>query len=116
MMDAYALIGAASTAFVRNRGQRPPPLKVALHLVVDVPTHFGDTFRERKGQAGAMGPLAGIDSVGTAYSVANHGLELDGGPQGIADGEAQQAATLSVIKGGHVLIPPRLGLGELGDC
>ena len=74
----------------------PPPGDVAAGLVVEVPADAGDAVGQGQGHAGVVGPLARGQAVRPAATVAGHlgegarRLELDGGTEGIADGETQK--------------------------
>ena len=89
-----------------------PPSDVAAGLVVEIPADAGDAVGQGQGHAGIVGPFAGGQAVRAAATVAGHlgecarRLELDGGTQGIADGEANQCASLPVIELGLVVIQP----------
>ena len=78
------------------------PGEIAAGLVVEVPADAGDAVGQGQGHAGVVGPFAG----GQAVRDRRHGsrspresarrLELDGGTEGIADGEAEEGSTLAV--------------------
>ena len=79
-----------------------PPGDVAAGLVVEVPADAGDAVGQGQRHAGVIGPFARGQAVGAAATVAGHlgegarRLELDGGTEGIADGEAEEGSTLAI--------------------
>ena len=78
------------------------PGKIAPRLVVEVPADAGDAVGQGQGHARIVGPLVRGQTVRAAATVAGHlgeaarRLELDGGTEGIADGEAEEGSTLAI--------------------
>ena len=81
---------------------RLPPLQIVPHLVVQIPATLGDAVGKGQRHAGVVGPFATGQAVRAAAAEAGdfgeraRRLELDGGTEGIADGEAEKGSTLAI--------------------
>ncbi len=79
-----------------------PPRQVALGLIVQVPANAGDAVGQGQRHAGVVRPLARPQPVRPAGAVARHppeaprSHELHRSPQGVADCEPHQCATLAI--------------------